>query len=58
MTRTPGESDHMPIYEDLVRELGDVVAEAQMAAEHTQYKAIQLLGGRHTVPHQSHPPRG
>ncbi|MFF4397431.1 hypothetical protein [Streptomyces sp. NPDC001480] len=47
MTRSPSEIDHMPIYEDLVRELGDVVAEAQMAAAHTQHKAAQLLGGEH-----------
>ncbi|MEU5594985.1 hypothetical protein [Streptomyces sp. NPDC020298] len=54
MTRTFSESDHMPIYEDLVRELGDVVAEAQMAAEHTQHKATQLLGGQHAD--QPYPP--
>ncbi|MEU6553260.1 hypothetical protein ABZ915_23700 [Streptomyces sp. NPDC046915] len=47
MARTPSEIDHMPIYEDLVREWGDVVAEAQIAAEHTQHKAAQLLGGQH-----------
>ncbi|MFC4470151.1 hypothetical protein ACFPH6_37600 [Streptomyces xiangluensis] len=37
----------MPIYEDLVRERGDVVAEAQMAAEHTQHQAAELLGRQH-----------
>ncbi|MGW0817476.1 hypothetical protein ACWD00_30335 [Streptomyces viridiviolaceus] len=50
MTRTLGESDHVPIYEDLVRERGDVVAEAQVAAEHTQNQAAELLGGQHADP--------
>ncbi|ELS56485.1 hypothetical protein [Streptomyces viridochromogenes] len=45
MTRRPAENVHLPIYEDLVRERGDVVAEAQMAAAHTQDQAADLLGG-------------
>lgn len=44
MTRSPAENDHLPIYEDLVRERGDVVAEAQIAAAHTQNQATELLG--------------
>ncbi|MFH0520342.1 hypothetical protein ACHBTE_24595 [Streptomyces sp. M41] len=44
MTRSPAENVHLPIYEDLVRELGDVVAEAQMAAANTEGQATQLLG--------------
>ncbi len=44
MTRSPAENDHLPIYEDLVRERGDVVAEAQIAAAHTQHQATELLG--------------
>ncbi|MGX1564322.1 hypothetical protein [Streptomyces sp. NPDC055509] len=40
----------MPIYEDLVQERGDVVAEAQIAAEHTQHQAAELLGGQHADP--------
>ncbi|AZQ37411.1 hypothetical protein EJ357_31435 [Streptomyces cyaneochromogenes] len=44
MTRSPAENDHLPIYEDLVRERGDVVAEAQIAAAHTQNQATALLG--------------
>lgn len=33
MTRSPSEKVQLPIYEDLVRERGDAVAEAQLAAE-------------------------
>ncbi|MFJ9586370.1 hypothetical protein [Streptomyces acidicola] len=40
------ESDHPPIYEDLVRERGDAVAEARIAAEHTQHQAAELLTGQ------------
>ncbi len=43
MTRTPPKEDHLPIYEDLVRERGDAVAEAQIAAAHTQHQAAELL---------------
>ncbi|MFC8432383.1 hypothetical protein [Streptomyces sp. NPDC057253] len=43
-----------PIYEDLVRERGDVVADAQAAAEQAQYQAAQLLGS-HPLD-QRHPP--
>ncbi|GAB2728416.1 hypothetical protein [Streptomyces bullii] len=45
MPRISSGNDHLPIYEDLVRERGDVVAEAQMAAEHTQHQAEELLSG-------------
>lgn len=44
VTRSPAENDHLPIYEDLVRERGDVVAAAQIAAAHTQNQATELLG--------------
>jgi hypothetical protein len=40
------ENDHLPIYDDLVRERGDAVAEAQLAAEHTQHRAAELLTGQ------------
>lgn len=43
MTRIPTEDDHLPIYEDLVRERGDAVAEAQIAAAHTENQATELL---------------
>jgi hypothetical protein len=39
----PTENDHLPIYEDLVRERGDAVAEARTAAERTQHQAAELL---------------
>ncbi|MFE6098135.1 hypothetical protein ACFQ7M_40245 [Streptomyces massasporeus] len=45
MTGSLNEGDYPPIYEDLVRERGDVVADAQSAAEHAQHQAAQLLGG-------------
>lgn len=44
MTHSSTES-HPPIYEDLIRERGDVVTEAQRAAEHTHRQAAQLLPG-------------
>ncbi|CAL9326951.1 hypothetical protein SUDANB51_00113 [Streptomyces sp. enrichment culture] len=47
VTGTPSERDQAPIYQELVRERGDVVAEAQSAAEHTQQQAARLLGGHH-----------
>ena len=52
MTRNPTENAELPIYEDLVRELGDAVAEAQLAAEHTQHQAAELLCG-HDAAHSS-----
>ncbi|MGW5612129.1 hypothetical protein ACWEWI_40145 [Streptomyces sp. NPDC003753] len=45
--------NHLPIYEDLVRERGDAVAEAQLAAERTQHQAAELLTG-HNPPQQAH----
>ncbi|MFJ9541118.1 hypothetical protein ACIRPX_28160 [Streptomyces sp. NPDC101225] len=37
---TPG-NDHLPVYESLLRERGDVVAEARVAAAQMQYQAPQ-----------------
>ncbi|MFE3032413.1 hypothetical protein ACFXKY_12250 [Streptomyces canus] len=54
MTGSSNEGDTPPIYEDLVRERGDVVADAQAAAEQAQYQAAQLLGS-HPL-HQPQPP--
>jgi hypothetical protein len=48
VTRSAGEGDPVPIYADLVRERGDVVAEAQQAAARTQQQAAELLGGQPT----------
>ena len=50
MTRSPTENVELPIYEDLVRERGDAVAEAQLAAEHTQHQAVEVLASSH-LPH-------
>ncbi len=46
VTRTSTENDQSPIYEDLVRECGDVIAEAQLASDHVQHQAAALLTGR------------
>ncbi|MFF4802844.1 hypothetical protein ACFY1U_31280 [Streptomyces sp. NPDC001351] len=54
MAPTPSEADQAPIYEDLVRERGDVVAEAQTSAEHTQHRAAQLLSSNHAEPAHRH----
>ncbi|MGW9023097.1 hypothetical protein ACWGQ5_02430 [Streptomyces sp. NPDC055722] len=43
MARTTSGHDHLPIYEDLVRERGDAIAEAQLAAQHMQHQAAVLL---------------
>ncbi|CAL9347823.1 hypothetical protein [Streptomyces sp. enrichment culture] len=43
---TRGSTGNAPIYEDLVRELGDVVAEAQRAADHIEHQAADLLARR------------
>ncbi|MBE8472269.1 hypothetical protein [Streptomyces justiciae] len=46
MTANPSEN-FLPIYENLVRERGDAVAEAHLAAEHTHHQAVALLGPEH-----------
>ncbi|WP_181139883.1 hypothetical protein [Streptomyces sp. Ru71] len=55
MTYGTVESGHPPIYETLLRERGDVVAEAQKAAEHTQHRAAELLGGQYAAQRQASP---
>ncbi|MER7495165.1 hypothetical protein ACFWHW_08570 [Streptomyces pharetrae] len=42
-----GEGARIPIYEELVRERGDAVAEAQTVAERIQLQAARLLGRQH-----------
>ena len=54
MTPSPSEKVELPIYEDLVRERGDAVAEAQQAAAHTQHQAAELLGRRDAPPSGLH----
>lgn len=48
MTPTPDRDDHLPIYEGLVRECGDVLAEAQRASQalHQAVALIRLEAGR------------
>jgi uncharacterized coiled-coil protein SlyX len=53
-TTTTEGTDHPPIYEHLIRELGDAVAEAQKAAARTQHQAAELLG-HHEPPHRNAP---
>lgn len=53
MTPTSTENNHLPIYEDLVRERGDAIVEAQLAADHTQHQAAKLLTGGDAA-HQAH----
>lgn len=41
MISDPTGNDHLPVYESLLRERGDVVAEARVAAEQMQHQAPQ-----------------
>nr|QXL90855.1 hypothetical protein [Streptomyces sp.] len=41
---------HLPVYESLVRERGDVVAEARLVAQQTLHQAAQGLAGHAVVP--------
>jgi hypothetical protein len=41
----PTGNDHLPVYESLLRERGDVVAEARVAAEQMQDQAPQAPSG-------------
>ncbi|GGX22976.1 hypothetical protein GCM10010297_50250 [Streptomyces malachitofuscus] len=45
MTSSPSTGDHLPVYDGLVRERGDVVAEAREVAERAQHQARQALAG-------------
>ncbi|MFE5027805.1 hypothetical protein ACFRAO_31915 [Streptomyces sp. NPDC056656] len=38
-------NDRLPVYESLVRERGDVVAEARLVAQEAQYQAAYALNG-------------
>ncbi|GAA3795314.1 hypothetical protein ACFS5L_17245 [Streptomyces phyllanthi] len=46
MTPSSTGSNHLPVYESLVRERGDVVAEAREVAEQAQHQAAQALNGQ------------
>ena len=43
MTTSTHPSSHTPIYEELVEEQGDILAEARAAAEHSQLTASRAL---------------
>ncbi|MCT7355522.1 hypothetical protein N4P33_25685 [Streptomyces sp. 15-116A] len=45
MTPPPTTHDHLPVYESLVRELGDVLTETREVAEQAQHEARQALAG-------------
>ncbi|MGI3223830.1 hypothetical protein ACRJ4B_07620 [Streptomyces sp. GTA36] len=49
-------NDHLPVYESLVRERGDVVEEARAAAEQTQRPMSEALNGHEAV-QPEHDPR-
>jgi hypothetical protein len=49
VTPNPTGNDHLPVYESLIRERGDVVAEARVAAEHMQHQAPQAPHGHEWV---------
>ncbi|MFG2857884.1 hypothetical protein ACGFZ9_46115 [Streptomyces mirabilis] len=53
MTSNPAENDHLPVYESLVRERGDAVAEARVVAEETQRRIAQVLNW-HDARHLGH----
>ncbi|MGW2517277.1 hypothetical protein ACWC09_09665 [Streptomyces sp. NPDC001617] len=45
MTPNATHNDHLPVYDSLVRERGDVVAETREVAEKAQHQALQGLHG-------------
>lgn len=49
MTSHPPAKDHLPVYDGLVRERGDVVAEVREVAERTLDEARRALAGNPAV---------
>lgn len=49
MASSPPAPDRLPVYDSLVRELGDVVAEAREVAERARHQAQQALAGHSGV---------
>lgn len=43
MTPNSTENEHLPVYESVVRERGDAVAEARLVAEETHHQVTQAL---------------
>ncbi|MEV8593059.1 hypothetical protein [Streptomyces sp. NPDC052012] len=56
MTPPPTSHDRLPVYESLVRELGDVLTETREVAERTRDQARQALAG-HQEHHREPAPR-
>ncbi|WP_164992350.1 hypothetical protein [Streptomyces sp. L2] len=57
MTPSPTGIDRLPVYESLIRELGDAVAEARVVAEQTQHHmtlALTWPGPPHPEPRFDH----
>ncbi|MEV1082785.1 hypothetical protein AB0I98_31950 [Streptomyces sp. NPDC050211] len=52
MTRDRRQDDQLPIYEGLVRECGDVMAEARHASQQVVHQATALLGSEAARPEQ------
>lgn len=46
-------TEELPIYESLIREMGDVVEEARVVAEETQHQMSQALNGVAPAPHET-----
>ncbi|MEV5105888.1 hypothetical protein ACFQ7G_35580 [Streptomyces massasporeus] len=49
-------TEELPIYESLIRELGDVVEEARVVAEETQHQMSLALSGVATTPQETGAP--
>ncbi|GAA3124424.1 hypothetical protein ACFQ0X_01850 [Streptomyces rectiviolaceus] len=45
MTPTSAKNDDLPVYENLVRERGDVLAESRLVAAQTLQQAAQAVNG-------------
>lgn len=50
MTPTSAGTDNLPVYENLVRELGDVLAESRVVAAQTLHQAAQAVNGHGGIP--------
>ncbi|MGP3998702.1 hypothetical protein [Streptomyces sp. 8N706] len=54
MTGNSTGADNPPIYEDLVRQCGDVLTEARVAADRAQRQVTEVLN-RYDLGHPEHP---
>lgn len=55
MTPPPTAQDRLPVYENLVRELGDVPTETRELAERTQLEVRRALAGHPPAPRRPEP---